>query len=273
LFATAAAAAMTHAPHLAVRPPRPATSFAFRHHVWKAGTTSLSPYLSCNLEALPVPRLLHRLPGRPPGYLHVGSAREPLSRFLSGFQEVYARALASEHSRCRAFGVPWLRLALRAGGADGAGGGCPIDRLSPADVARVLRQFVADVGCGVRFANGEHLLSQSLFLGGNASAPSPVDMLLRLESLPRDIAALRRRVGHAAPELCPLGRERAQAAKPPQVPSQRELRAVLTADGALMQAVCDLLMTDFLCLGYPLPQGCAVGGTRRGRQGRAAENG
>jgi hypothetical protein len=54
------------------------------HHVWKAGTTSLSPYLSCNFDALPVARLLSRLGGPVPGYLHVGTAREPLGRFISG---------------------------------------------------------------------------------------------------------------------------------------------------------------------------------------------
>lgn len=137
------------------------------HHVWKAGTTSLSPYLSCNFDALPVARLLTRLGGTVPGYLHVGTAREPLGRFVSGYQEVYFRNLAGPGSRCNHRHVPWLRAALdyAEGGKlapAGAAGRpeCPIGALEAKAALRILEQFITDVSCGVRFANGEHLLSQ-----------------------------------------------------------------------------------------------------------------
>ena len=63
------------------------------HHVWKGGTTSLSPYLTCNFGAEPVAGLLLTEPrsGRRGQYLHVGTAREPFRRFISAFQEVYLR--------------------------------------------------------------------------------------------------------------------------------------------------------------------------------------
>mgnify|MGYP003685017919 CR=1 FL=1 len=130
------------------------------HHVWKAGTTSLSPYLSCNFDALPVANLLPRLGGPMPGYLHVGTAREPMGRFVSGFQEVFFRALGAPESRCQHRGVPWLRAAIQAASASAGSARCPIDVLSDSDVRRVFEQFVVDVSCGVRFANSDHMLSQ-----------------------------------------------------------------------------------------------------------------
>jgi hypothetical protein len=87
------------------------------HHVWKGGTTSLSPYLSCNLEALPVAGLLRRLPGPLPGYVHVGTSREPVQRFLSAFQEVYSRV------RVRRPPPPPAAAAAAAAATDAAGGG------------------------------------------------------------------------------------------------------------------------------------------------------
>ena len=93
------------------------------HHVWKGGTTSLSPYLSCNMDALPVAGLLRALPAPLPGYLQVGTAREPLQRFLSAFQEVYSRVrLKPRGARCMHRNVPWLRVAMRANGTTSGGG-------------------------------------------------------------------------------------------------------------------------------------------------------
>ena len=93
------------------------------HHVWKGGTTSLSPYLSCNMDALPVAGLLRALPAPLPGYLQVGTAREPLQRFLSAFQEVYSRVrLKPRGARCLHRNVPWLRVAMRANGTTSGGG-------------------------------------------------------------------------------------------------------------------------------------------------------
>lgn len=155
------------------------------HHVWKAGTTSLSPYLSCNFDALPVASLLRQLGGPVPGYLHVGTAREPLSRFVSGYQEVYFRDLAGSGSRCNHRQVPWLRVALdyaeggtqshapRAAG-DAGRPKCPIGALGADGALRVLEQFVSDVSCGVRFGNGEHLMSQVHCVGVPGMGDAPV---------------------------------------------------------------------------------------------------
>ena len=63
------------------------------HLCVQGGTTSLSPYLTCNMDAVPTAGLLRTdaasvglLGG--PAVLHVGTARTPLPRFLSAFQEV-----------------------------------------------------------------------------------------------------------------------------------------------------------------------------------------
>ena len=74
---------------------------------------------------------------------------------------------------------------------------CVRHQILPLDAPtlRAFAQFVADLECSTRFLNGEHLCHQSLFLGGNTSAPMPIDALLRLETLDADIKA-RRAVGH-----------------------------------------------------------------------------
>ena len=229
------------------------------HHVWKGGTTSLSPYLSCNMDALPVPGLLRALPAPLPGYLQVGTAREPLKRFISAFQEVYSRVRLKPRG-CLHRNVPWLRVAM--GGNES---GCaPADEPLPAaQLLSIFRQFVRDVQCSWHFPNVEHLYTQSLFLGGNTSVPQPVDLLLRLESLDDDIERLKRAVGYRQADTCPLRSERVAADKPRGVPSQPSLRALLEADPALLQDVCNVYMQDYLCLGYPLPRGCEVIPSRR----------
>lgn len=224
------------------------------HHVWKGGTTSLSPYLSCNMDALPVPGLLRALPAPLPGYLHVGTAREPLKRFISAFQEVYSRVRLKPRG-CLHRNVPWMRVAM--GGNES---GCaPADEPLPAaQLLSIFRQFVRDVQCSWHFPNVEHLYTQSLFLGGNTSVPQPVDLLLRLESLDADIERLKHAVGYRQADTCPLRSERVAADKPRGVPSQPSLRALLESDPALLQDVCNVYMQDYLCLGYPLPRGCEV---------------
>ena len=245
------------------------------HHVWKGGTTSLSPYLSCNMDALPVAGLLRALPAPLPGYLQVGTAREPLQRFLSGFQEVYSRVrLKPRGARCVHRNVPWLRVAMRASGNSSGGSGSggsgndsgagacasPDEALPTAQLRRIFTQFVRDVECARHFPNGQHLYSQSLFLGGNTSVPQPIDMLLRLESISEDLATLKAAVGYGAAtaDLCPLREERVAAQKPRGVPSAAALRALLEQDPALMQTVCNIYMQDFVCLGYPLPAACKL---------------
>ena len=99
---------------------------------------------------------------------------------------------------------------------------------------------------------------QSLFLGANTSVPQPVDLLLRLESLSDDVQTLKRAVGYRGDERCPLKQERAAAEKPRGAPAPNALRAVLAAAPELMQSICNVFIQDFLCLGYPLPDGCAV---------------
>ena len=56
----------------------------------------------------------------------------------------------------------------------------------------------------------------------------------------------------------PLKQERAAAEKPRGAPAPNALRAVLAAAPELMQSICNVFIQDFLCLGYPLPDGCAV---------------
>jgi len=280
------------------------------HHVWKGGTTSLSPYLSCNMRALPVAGLLHRLPARLPGYLHVGTVRAPVPRFLSAFQEVFTRVRVRHSPQgelgCRHRNVPWALVATAlsggsGGGGHGGGGGrggaagggdtisgsdgiatttastiepaiaqllpklpaqglCtdPDIPLSGAAVRAVFRQFVADVECSTQFANAAHLYSQSLFLGSNTSVPQPIDLLLRLESLERDLQALKRAVGYPPhqQDACPLKTERSASQKPRAVPTASVLNVLLVEEPALLQSLCNVYMQDFVCLGYPLPTGC-----------------
>ena len=125
---------------------------------------------------------------------------------------------------------------------------------------RIFRAFVRDVECARRFPNGEHLYSQSLFLGGNTSVPQPIDLLLRLETLDRDLATLKTAVGYGAAtaDVCPLRAERVAAQKPRGVPSAAVLRTLLERDPALMQTVCNIYMQDFVCLGYPQPSACKL---------------
>ena len=241
------------------------------HHVWKGGTTSLSPYLSCNMYALPVAGLLRRLPAPPPGYLHVGTAREPLKRFLSAFQEVYARVRVrssssssstpgGEGTRCWHRRVPWLLVAMTRAAEPHPEVCAEADTALDAPSLRaVFRQFIADVECGTRFANGEHLYSQALFLGGNTSTPQPIDLLLRLESLETDLQTLKRAVGYAEPvDACPLRTERVASEKPRAVPASYALRSLLRDEPELLQSVCNVYMQDYICLGYPLPEGCRL---------------
>ena len=146
------------------------------HHVWKVATTTLSPYLSCNFDALPVGGLLRALPAPLPGYLQVGTAREPLKRFVSAVQEVYLRVrIRPNGTRCLHRKVPWIRTAMN--GVDGACAAAD-EPMSDGALAAVFRQMVADVECGRAFPNVQHMYSQSLFLGANTSVPQPVDLLL-----------------------------------------------------------------------------------------------
>ena len=226
------------------------------HHVWKVATTTLSPYLSCNFDALPVGGLLRSLPAPLPGYLQVGTAREPLKRFVSAVQEVYLRVrIRPNGTRCLHRKVPWIRTAMN--GVDGACAAAD-EPMSDGALAAVFRQMVADVECGRAFPNVQHMYSQSLFLGANTSVPQPVDLLLRLESLSDDVQTLKRAVGYNGDERCPLKQERAAAEKPRGAPAPNALRAVLAAAPELMQSICNVFIQDFLCLGYPLPDGCAV---------------
>ena len=254
------------------------------HHVWKGGTTSLSPYLSCNMRALPVAGLLRRPPAPLPGYLHVGTAREPIGRFVSAFQEVYARVRLRKKRRANGGGgggggggrpaageegstprcwhrrVPWLLVAMSTSGEEPRTSACtdPEDELDPAALRAIVRQFVADVECGVHFPNVEHLYSQTLFLGGNTSVPQPLDLLLRLETLADDLPALKRRVGYTAADACPLKTERAASQKPRAVPHAVSIGLLLRDEPGLLQSVCNVYMQDFVCLGYPLPKGCEL---------------
>mmetsp|Transcript_39062 Transcript_39062/g.85859 ORF Transcript_39062/g.85859 Transcript_39062/m.85859 type:complete len:105 (-) Transcript_39062:265-579(-) len=102
------------------------------------------------------------------------------------------------------------------------------------------------------------MLSQSLFLGGNTSTPQPIDMLLRLETLHDDIEAFKKAVGYDQEEVCPLGRERIEGDKPRAVPTKRQLRQLVDENPRLLQAICDILIQDYVCLGYELPNGCEL---------------
>ena len=251
------------------------------HHVWKGGTTSLSPYLSCNMKALPVAGLLRRLPAPLPGYLHVGTSREPIRRFISAFQEVYARVRlrqqphlqtasnsnATTHlgsgsaapPRCWHRRVPWILVAMSSH-AKQPTDGCtsPETPLSASDLRAIFRQFVSDVECSTHFPNVQHLYSQSLFLGGNTSVPQPLDLLLRLESLAADLNDLKRAVGYSQPDACPLKTERAAKEKPEGVPHADTLRDLLRDEPQLRQAICNVYVQDFVCLGYEMPEGCEL---------------
>ncbi len=251
------------------------------HHVWKGGTTSLSPYLSCNFDALPVAGLLHALPSTPPGYIHVGTSREPIGRFLSAFQEVYTRLRlprlhatsaaenggkggkgggGGEEERCYHRRVPWLLVAMSNAERPHAAACAQADApLSAAALRAVFRQFVADVECATHYSNVEHLYSQSLFLGGNTSSRHDIELLLRLESLSEDMRSLKRAVRYGKREdACPLRVERSASDKPRAVPSRSALWRLLEEEPSLLQSVCNVYMQDFICLGYPLPRGCEL---------------
>ena len=90
--------------------------------------------------------------------------------------------------------------------------------------------------------------------------PQPIDLLLRLETLDRDLATLKTAVGYGAAtaDVCPLRAERVAAQKPRGVPSAAVLRTLLERDPALMQTVCNIYVQDFVCLGYPLPSACEL---------------
>ncbi|KAL1518487.1 hypothetical protein AB1Y20_002778 [Prymnesium parvum] len=237
--------------------------FVWRH-AFKAGVSSLSPYLSCNMLAMPAAGLLRQLPAPIPGYLHVGSARDPLLRFISAFQEVYFRLRLRPTGPCPHFNVTWLHRAISV--ASGAGRGCASakDALHHTALRPVLEQesaprlFVADVECGIRFPEAEHVLSQSLFLGGNTSVPQPLDMLLRIESLPSDLLRMKQRIGYLQDDKCPLQKKRVASQKPRGVPGRGLILRLLAQDSALLQSVCNIYMQDYLCLGYALPEGCQV---------------
>ena len=142
----------------------------------------------------------------------------------------------------------------------GTADGCmsPDEPLGAGAIPRVFRQFVADVECATHFPNVEHLYTQSLFLGGATSVPQSLDMLLRLESLPADVARLKRAVNYTGADHCPLKTERAARDKPRAVPRASILRDLLRMDRALLQSVCNVFMQDFICLGYELPEGCEL---------------
>jgi hypothetical protein len=259
------------------------------HHVWKGGTTSLSPYLTCNMGAEPVPGLLRQQASSIAGYLHVGTARSPLPRFLSAFQEVFSRMrVRTAAEKCFHRHVPWLLVAMarslptaphstaspaapphkihrarrrRRTRRMAMTGPCtdPEATLNTSALRAILRQFIADVECSVRFPNGEHLYSQSLFLGGNASSPHPIDMLLRLETLDADLRLLKKRVGYGdTRDACPLKTERAAATKPRAVPTATLLLSLLRDEPELLQSLCNVYIQDFVCLGYALPDGCEL---------------
>ena len=84
----------------------------------------------------------------------------------------------------------------------------------------------------------------------------PLDLLLRLESLPTDINDLKKAINFTEAEHCPLKTERAARDKPLTVPHASILRQLLHAERSLLQSVCNIYMQDFLCLGYELPSGC-----------------
>ena len=167
------------------------------HHVWKSGTTALSPYLTCNFAAQPVAGLLRTLPAADAsGYLHVGTSREPLRRFVSAFQEVFdrvrvrrratssggsggvhgaatgsapiptppSRAGEARSSKCYHRKVPWVLVAMSHASRSPHPFVCTdADApLEPAALRAVFRQFVADVECGTRFPNGERTASPCL---------------------------------------------------------------------------------------------------------------
>lgn len=249
------------------------------------------------MDALPVPNLLHRIPGRLPGYLHVGTARNPIKRFISAFQEVYSRARLPDidgvvRTKCWHRKVPWLMTASglmvnrttnrsqrqhassksrtplgfmakrvmekTAGRYTAVPCAQPEKPLSPSDLRAILRQFVADLECSTRFPNVAHLYSQSLFLGGNTSVPQPVDRLLHLESLNSDLQAFKVAIGYLQRDTCPLKAERVASDKPHAVPNAETIHYMLQEDPSLLQAVCNIYMQDFVCLGYELPEGCVL---------------
>jgi hypothetical protein len=242
------------------------------YHAFKVGTTSLSPYLSCNMRALPVAALLHQIPAVLPGFLHVGTARSPLPRLISAFQEVYSRMRVHPSRVGRACfhrQVPWL---LVAGAEENSTGSQPKQSpsgttipcadpsrpLKAAALRAIFRQFVADLECGTHFPNVEHLYTQSLFLGGNTSVPHSLDMILHLETLDADLSELKRRVGFHQPEVCPMKKERVAASKEPSVPTASDLRQLLHEEPTLMRSLCNVYVQDFICLGYRVPAECAV---------------
>ena len=251
-------------------------SHAFKfiwHHVWKGGTTSLSPYLTCNFQAEPTAGLLRTRPPPPADYLHVGTSREPLRRFISAFQEVYLRVrvrappppsqpAAPPPPKCYHRNVPWMLVAMRQSGHRHLHPHVCTDAstaLNRTALRALFRQFVADLECSTRFPNSEHLYSQALFLGANTSRPQRIDTLLRLESLAADVAQLKRAVGYGnRKDACPLTTERSAADKPRAVPHASTLLALLRDEPGLLQSVCNVYMQDFICLGYPLPKGCEL---------------
>ena len=88
--------------------------------------------------------------------------------------------------------------------------------------------------------------------------PQPVDLLLRLETIQADLDRFKRAVGYSGRDACPLRSERVASQKPAAVPTGGLVRRLLASQPALLQSVCNIYIQDFLCLGYPLPEGCDV---------------
>ena len=88
--------------------------------------------------------------------------------------------------------------------------------------------------------------------------------MLRLEHLASDLDSLKTRLGWygadgpSKRESCPLTTERSATEKAIAVPRAPSLRALLAEEPALLQSVCNIYMQDFVCLGYPLPDGCEL---------------
>ena len=209
---------------------------------WKVATTTLSPYLSCNFDALPVGGLLRALPAPLPGYLQVGTAREPLKRFVSAVQEVYLRVrIRPNGTRCLHRKVPWIRTAMN--GVDGACAAAD-EPMSDGALAAVFRQMVADVECGRAFPN-VHTCTRSRS-SSREHVVRTVD-LCSARSL-GDVQTLKRAVGYNGDERCPL-RERRHREAAGRAARMRSAR--FSPPRPSVQSICNVFIQDFLCLGYP----------------------
>lgn len=250
--------------------------YPFEFHVnWKVASTSFGKYLPSEYGSKSSVESYDPVPD---GYLVASSVRNPLSRFVSGVEELLQRSVNNycPSGYCNwndsstesynnetlwklAHQTSWFPLVCNSTKMEYNATGkrwesYPKCHYNGYNLPEVVTAFVEDDKCKYYFYGSQHFTSQSAFVTQNYGRAHTLDSLIKLENLTNGLTQLGLKMNHTANTSFPWLNSNSE--KPGGLPTEDMIYEILDKIPSLTQDLCWIYAQDFICFEYDLPDAC-----------------